>query len=468
MSKIRIDAKVADDFTFSEADGMEIKAVFSTLEMLLFRLLVLATTPKVAAHRDKLEADALYLREHLLALEFSEHGTPGRWMLDAKPGPGASRAELERILSSGPVKAVISQMGKEAREARTVAQADPRVYMKEGPPPPEPVRIPGHLANQFLKAKTDPAVRRQYELFIEAHQAEPDKVLNFPAELTAAERLMVTAFSILLQHNSANTTDSGADGYYQGNTGEKLVPYALGFQAPAPTLYVSWYEIAKIFYGKTKVSGTHIRQARAVVRQLAEKKHVAHIYSRRNSIGDKQEFHEIEVTRPLLLIREERKVTKHRADGTKESAGFVEVELSPIFQDQIGTYWVDVPADYLARVWAANNSRQGQRIAESTVCLLHYLAAQLMYGNDDATPGGLKKVQIGVTKLREKMQLGGSTYRSNPARVLEKIALAVDIAQEVGLIAKYTTEPGRAGELIYNFVLDRAWKYPRRTPPLQA
>jgi hypothetical protein len=385
-------------------------------------------------------------------------------MLDVKPGPGASRAELERILSSGPVKAVISQMGKEAREARAVAQSDPRVYKKEGPPPPEPVRIPGHLANQFLKAKTDPAVRRQYELFIEAHQAEPEKVLNFPAELTAEERLMITAFSILLQHNSANTTDSGTDGYYQGNTGEKLVPYAGGAPAPAPILYVSWYEIAKTFYGKTKVSGSHIRQARAMVLKLAEKKHVAHIYSRRNSKGEK---HEIEVARPLLLIREERKVTRHRADGTKESAGFVEVELSPIFQDQIGTYWVDVPADYLARVWAANNSRQGQRIAQSTVCLLDYLATQLMYSNDDATPGGLKKVQIGVTKLREKMQMDGSTYRRNPSRVLEKIAVAVDIAQEVGLVAKYTTEPGRAGELIYNFVLDRAWKYPRRTPPLQ-
>lgn len=317
---------------------------------------------------------------------------------------------------------------------------------------------------KYTKAKTDPALRRQYELFLDAHQAEPDKVLNFPAELTAAERLMATAFSILLQHNSANTTDSGADGYYQGNTGEKLVPYAGGATAPAPTLYVSWYEIAKIFYGKTKVSGTHIRQARAVVRQLAEKKHVSHIYSRRNSKGEK---HEIEVVRPLLLIREERKVTKHRADGTKDSAGFVEVELSPIFRDQIGTYWVDVPADYLARVWTANNSRQGQRIAESTVCLLHYLAAQLMYGGDDATPGGLKKVQIGVTKLRAKLQLDGSTYRCNPARVLEKIALAVDIAQGVGLVAKYTTEPGRAGELIYNFYLDRAWKHPRRTPSLQ-
>jgi hypothetical protein len=292
--------------------------------------------------------------------------------------------------------------------------------------------------NQFNQ---DAEVKRQHELFREAGQAVDTKdPIHIFSELSVPERLLVSALSYLLQSTSSNIKTPGGIDYYMGNLPGERLPYNIGNKgeiqtATWPKITATWYEMAKAMGGGELSGGQSIRNVKKHLEKLAGKKHIVHQYKRTKDGSSI----EVRTTSPLILIFERTSIRKEKG----KVAESVTIGLSPIFRDQIGTYYLNRPGDYLQRLYQAHG---GRKVPMATVSLIDYLSARLMHKES--------KHKIGVVKLREKLGLS-ATYK--PGRILAEIERAITAGKAVGLIDACHQEQGVAGEILFCFDLNLKW-----------
>jgi hypothetical protein len=311
------------------------------------------------------------------------------------------------------------------------------------------------LINQFTKPR-DILLHKQAELFKEADEIirNADTPPEIFLDLTPQQEVLLIALTNLLHTHSKNTFapktpegDSRKD-YFTGNMAPERLPYAVTNgqikDATFPKLSLTYYEIAKAIGGggKHTPSGREMENARNCLRSL-DGKEVLHYYTRmhkrRDGITEKVE---VKTMQKLVVIFSETEITKTNR-GVTQSAARVTIALSPIFRDQIENYYLNRPANFLARLYATNN---GRRLPAAVLRLAHYLEAQIMHvAKNDA------KHKISGAKLRDKLGIDAKYKKGRAVREMDRAATVV---AGTGMVSKWEKTVSAGGEVWYLFDLN--------------
>ena len=258
----------------------------------------------------------------------------------------------------------------------------PSVRVPKGPT----YLVGGHYVDQTLKHKKPSDKEAQLSMMstlmpstrekILSHIMESDpEILAGPA-LTASQYKLMDCVHKLLYMKSQNS-DPDKEDFYTGNLGHALIPYGQG-REKAPRMSFTAYEIAKEYVAGEAVDGAHIKTVLAILKELAETKHLLKYTAQFTRKGGNVVKTEIEEYQPLIKLinytEEERDKNGKLVSPKKRE---LMVMLNPLLIHQIKNKFLRYPSDIAARMKTAYGS---PKISTEAYRLRDFLATALSYG----------------------------------------------------------------------------------------
>ncbi len=335
------------------------------------------------------------------------------------------------------------------------------VVIAEEPKPTGKFRRSGHLSDQILKNNYPEAPQRS--LFDLLEQSTKEKItsegasielLNRKGEginLSKGEYKLLIALSALL-HKKSQTKDSKLDDYYAGNKGFDLVgmPTKDGsLQLKSPKIGFSFYELVKEYNGGNAPSGATMRDVGRMVCDLADdpSKKALIRYTRTTDQGKgKIREYFIESYDSLLKIATGgyRDILNGEVIDEKRE---IEVQLHPVFIDQIERKYVELPVDITKRMIEAYG---GTNLSDIAIKLVEYLARA-----HSGRPSDFK-TEIYQEKLYSIIA-GEYVKQGRRSLIAKYFDKAIETAKGIGLLQSYETVTGNTGKPKFIFTLSKEW-----------
>lgn len=335
------------------------------------------------------------------------------------------------------------------------------VVITEEPKPTGKFRRSGHLSDQILKPLSPESPQRS--LFDLLEPSTREKITNEGAsielvnrkgegiQVSKGEYKLLLALSALL-HKKSQTKDKKLDDYYAGNKGFDLVgmPTKDGsVQLKSPKIGFSFYELVKEYNGGNAPSGKTMRDVGKMVCDLADdpSKKALIRYTRTTDLGrGKTREYFIESYDSLLKIATGgyRDILNGEVIDEKRE---IEVQLHPIFIDQIDRKYVELPEDITKRMIEAYG---GTNLSDIAIKLVEYLARAHSGRPSDFKTEIYQEKLYGIV-AGEYVKQG---RRSLIAKYFEK---AIETAKGIGLLKEYETVTGATGKPKFVFTLSHDW-----------
>jgi hypothetical protein len=270
--------------------------------------------------------------------------------------------------------------------------------------------------------------------------------------LTAPETKLIHSLALLLHEKSQTSNPKGED-YYTGNLEPRTL--AVGTEKKtAPALAFTLFELAKLYKGGKDIGGKDVENVMNVLQNL-NNRHFLLIYTETypTKSGQKIElrregFHKLIAINKLTLSRLE------GADSKTILSEKVEIELHPIFRDQIDTKFIKLPKDINRRTAIAYGS---EIVSKEALQLRDYVARTLSAKTLPKDKEGNYYHEIGVEKLYFTLA-GGYMKQGRKKKVQEATNKALETVQNLGMIHGYRVETGATGEPKFILQLNKKWE----------
>lgn len=344
---------------------------------------------------------------------------------------------------------------------RKEERLEPAVVGTEEPKATGKFRRSGHLSDQILKPLSQESPQRS--LFEILDQSTREKITNEGAsielvnrkgegiQVSKGEYKLLLALSALL-HKKSQTKDSTLDNYYAGNKGYNAVgmPTKDGsLQLKSPKIGFSFYELVKEYNGGNAPSGKTMRDVGKMVCDLADdpSKKALIRYTRTTDLGKgKTREYFIESYDSLLKIATGgyRDILNGEVIDEKRE---IEVQLHPIFIDQIDRKYVELPEDITKRMIEAYG---GTNVSDIAIKLVEYLAR--------AHSGRPKHFKTEIYEEKLYGIIAGEYVRQGRRALIAKyFDKAIETAKGIGLLKEYETVTGATGQPKFIFTLLPDW-----------
>jgi len=267
--------------------------------------------------------------------------------------------------------------------------------------------------------------------------------------LSAPELKIVDCLCLLL-HKKSQISDPTAPDYYTGDKGYEVEPYnfkvnneLVKSSTPAPNLSLTYYELAKIYYGGEVKGGRDLNDLRLSLLDLSDKKFLIN-YSEKVKDKKSGEYNKIEIQtiRPLIYV--DRYVLSKGVNDIEESkkTTFI-ITLHPIFRRQIDSKFISYPEDITKRTMLAYGS---SNISDITIKL-----------REDLMREKSQKVytyKIYQSKLFYKV---AEKYMRQSRKKLVKRYLdkSIETVKKLGLLQSLEIITGSTGEPLYIFNINK-------------
>mgnify|MGYP001164734686 CR=1 FL=1 len=278
----------------------------------------------------------------------------------------------------------------------------------------------------------------------------------------ATERKLIDALCLLL-HRTSNNTDETSEQYYTGNKDPELVKYPeLVGKQKAPRLSFTLYEIAKAHHGKDAIGGFDLENTHKTLEELSAKSFLIRYErktyptaeeakNRKNKRGQQLQYTKeiVETYEPLVRIIRSSLEEYYEGEATPERTTEILVQLSPVFRDQISSYFVRVPTDFNKRTQIAHNNRPPSKevLRLLDYCLMHISRKKSSF-------------ELNIEKLYDLCSNEPKTGGKRPRwyRIRERAQEAVDTCKRLGIITEIENSRNTAGgeKLIFHLAQDWA------------
>jgi hypothetical protein len=320
----------------------------------------------------------------------------------------------------------------------------------------------GHLVDQILKYdypkdKKNKAIqpelfdiwednKKEVERLMESKDVEMEagySKIEGLNNLSAPELKIVDCLCLLL-HNKSQISDPTAPDYYTGDKGYEVEPYnfkvnneLVKSSTPAPNLSLTYYELAKIYYGGDVKGGRDLNDLRLSLLDLSDKKFLIN-YSEKAKDKKTGEYNKIEIQtiRPLIYV--DRAVLSKGVNDIEESkkTTFI-ITLHPIFRRQIDSKFISYPEDITKRTMIAYGSsiklrEDLMREKSQKVYTYKIYQSKLFY----------KVAEKYMRQSRKKLV----------KRYLDK---SIETVKKLGLLESLEITTGSTGEPLYIFNINR-------------
>lgn len=316
-------------------------------------------------------------------------------------------------------------------------------------------RKAGHYVDEVLKRidRTGPpaTLRHETEQQIKKTGVERSSVIE-GIRLNGAEYKLVDSLALLL-HKKSQTSNPEKSDYYAGNGQLEIVDWGVTDEKDKPVLssmpylIVSLYELTKIYKGDGEVTGKDTANVYNTLKTLTEKPFlIRHTEITYKANGSRRE-RSVESYRPLVVIDENAMVVDYDANNVETSRREeLKLMLSPLFNSQIETKFVEYPSDINARMMAAYGKPE---VPESTYLLREYLMNEKSHKRSKST---IDEETL-FNRLCPKWMKEG-----RKARVTDYVKRAIDTMQTLGLVTSVDIVKGVRGQTKYVFNINTKWQ----------
>jgi hypothetical protein len=318
-----------------------------------------------------------------------------------------------------------------------------------------------HLNSQLLEYTYAKGKKGQGKIFDELEESTQEslkaekvdtKTLAIGLDVTASERKLIDTLCLLL-HEKSQTAKAEEAGYYYGNS---LTPHTTNYMAkqaePSPTLMLSIYEITKHYKAQEHIGGKDQENVLEILRGLADRKFLIKyerkIFGKQSSRKPGQPAYKVEKIELhssiiwLPEVTEELYTEDHELISSRKE---VRVVLSPLFRDQIDSYFIAVPKNITERTVLAYGSHN---VSEAALRLRDYLMDEHSQRKTEPTKISQEKL---LYRIAEK-----AMKANRKKRALEMLDKAIDTVTKLGLLKDHQLEPSpKSGDLIYYFHLNK-------------
>jgi len=276
----------------------------------------------------------------------------------------------------------------------------------------------------------------------------------------ATERKLIDALCLLL-HTSSNNTNEERGDYYTGNQEPELVKYPdlIGKQK-APRLSFTLYEIAKAYHGKDAIGGFDLENTRKTLEDLSAKSFLISYErktyptaedakNKRNKKGQQLQYIKeiVETYEPLVRVIRSSLEEYYEGEATPERTTEILVQLSPIFRDQINSYFIRIPQDLARRTHIAHGnkppSKEALRLRD--YCLAHIAKKKYTFELNLET---LCELCANDTKPGQRQRW---------YRIRERVDEALKTCTRLGLITNVANGTNATGGAKFIFTLAKDW-----------
>ena len=276
----------------------------------------------------------------------------------------------------------------------------------------------------------------------------------------ATERKLIDALCLLL-HTSSNNTNEERGDYYTGNQEPELVKYpVLIGKQKAPRLSFTLYEIAKAYHGKDAIGGFDLDNTRKTLEDLSAKSFLIRYErktyptaedakNKRNKKGQQLQYIKeiVETYEPLVRVIRSSLEEYYEGEATPERTTEILVQLSPIFRDQINSYFIRIPQDLARRTHIAHGnkppSKEALRLRD--YCLAHIAKKKYTFELNLET---LCELCANDTKPGQRQRW---------YRIRERVDEALRTCTRLGLITDVANGTNATGGAKFIFTLAKDW-----------
>lgn len=268
--------------------------------------------------------------------------------------------------------------------------------------------------------------------------------------LSGAEHKLLDALTILLHNNSQTYKPKDKD-YYTGNSKPELVAYGRDqlnneLIAPAPVINLSLYEIAKTYTGGELPSGTDLLNVRRLLLELSNKRYLLKYQVTIPLEEGKRRVITVEEYRRLFDVRgfkEDKTITAENIEHIKKQE--VTLTLLPLFREQVDKRYITYPENIALRMEAAYGNA---KISEAAYVLREYCLNEHSH----------KRYTFRISKHKLYKLLADSYLQEGRKKLAqETVGKAIETIKRLGLIEDLREYPGKAGDIILEFKLFKAW-----------
>ena len=339
----------------------------------------------------------------------------------------------------------VQEAEQRAREAeKQLKEAEKQLKAKTGK-----YRRSGHLSDQILKypKKDQPSIfdslNEQTKEALQGAKVDRTEVVE-GIRLSPSQQKVVDSLCKLLHEESQNS-DPKEDNYYSGNAKYNLIPYGEDKQTIAPKIAFTLYQLALEYKGGNTPTGRDLENVRKTLVELDEIKFLLRYVEVIPLKGERTREIKIEGYHKLIFINTVSDTIYNGTDIEATRSDMV-VSLNPIFRRQIESKFILYPNDITKRTIMAYGSL---KVSEATLRLRDYLMRELTY----------KRVAPTIS-LENLYYLLAAKYmkESRKALVKKDTIKALEACKTLGLLLSYDIKPGKTGEQIVYFNINKNWE----------
>ncbi len=326
----------------------------------------------------------------------------------------------------------------------------------------EKIRASGHYFDNKLKYAHPN--NRQLSFYDALSSSAKEQIEEFKYEikaegiaLTPPQNRFMTALNKLLYAKSENR-DPNSKEYYAGNAESLPVQdqdYGRSGERSAPVIQIIPAELYKSYLDSDQYSGADIKYIRNLMLELEKKKFLI-CYDRKRHVKkngkierrtDRIEKFEslIQIINyiPDLTDKELEQLNENKRKVAEKKGSYI-IAINPILIDQIATKYVEYPADIEKRTVIAAGGHK--KVTESDISLRDYMLRELSAKRYSC--------EINEAKLPYILRLDGYIRNRKKKIIQKRIANAISVSKNLGLIQHVEIEIGKQGQSKYIFSLN--------------
>jgi hypothetical protein len=278
--------------------------------------------------------------------------------------------------------------------------------------------------------------------------------------LTQGEWKILISLCRLLHVKSQNEKVRNKD-FYTGNAGTEQITFKTPegvISLTSPWLSISLVELTKEYCGGKPIGGENMKIVSDLIHGLADdpNKKALIKYVRTETHDKKKRQFSIEEFQSLIKIA---KATLEDYEDGKLIDGKTEllIRLHPLFIDQIGTKYVQLPENILSKIIQANGNSNIPMMSLNLITELFRARSNSKKMRKDEN--GNPIYEIGKEKLICKIAPNCVNWQNDRFKRPQLLEIgfqkAIDTAKEIGLIVSFGVRNGSVEDEIYEFVLNK-------------
>ena len=327
------------------------------------------------------------------------------------------------------------------------------------------VRSPRNLADQMQQGYRKEyalQVGKQLSLFPDIPEEIKQKILQkggkeediyIGIDMDGAGWRLVETLQQLL-HRHSQTTDQNAPDYYMGDYAEAAGQAGLmvsvnmgGEQGKTPVLITTPTELAAIYTNTSKPGGKQIKLAVDTLLRYSKQNYYMDYtewyteqYTDKNGLPkEKKKGRRMKGYFPLYIWVESEELEKEDASTIVKSRA-IRIQLNPIWQRQIATYYNSKPADFIDRVINAYANGTKKELPQALLPFLNKLVDAQHY---DQNTYHCKQLGTPADMGLYDMISPNWVKKREWKRLEQALAEFIDVATKIGLLQKHWVESSK-------------------------